>query len=340
MQLTSRSKEPPRLPFLRDAPRPRTSNGLKATPETKLGNEECDRLAKAGADKPTLDELNLEIPITFDLQGAKLSALTQALAYRGIMEKRPPCHRATTAENLHLTREAIQNYNGILETDETIWSGMRQRTLRTRVKQFLYKAMHGTQKIGHYWHHIPENEQREFCTTRGSTESMEHILVYCRASPRRRIWRLAKDLWPHATIPWPEITLGTILGSGTISTPKEEHQEEHNEQGNRTQRPTGRGAHRLLQILLSEAARLIWVLRCERVIEDPDHIHSEEIQARWHRAINIRLTEDKLNATKIKRHKQTIQIANETWKPILTKQHPYLPNDWVHIREVLVGRRT
>jgi ribonuclease HI len=44
------------------------------------GNEECDRLAKEGADKPTPDVLNLDIPISFDLQGAKLAALTQVTA--------------------------------------------------------------------------------------------------------------------------------------------------------------------------------------------------------------------------------------------------------------------
>ena len=52
---------------------------------------------------------------------------------------------------------------------------------------------------------------------------------------------------------------------------------------------TNHGAKRLLQILLSEAAHLIWVLRCERVIRDPDdppRFHTEEeINARWLRAI-------------------------------------------------------
>jgi len=62
------------------------------------------------------------------------------------------------------------------------------------------------------------------------------ILVHCRATPRRMIWRLAKGLWPHEQTPWPEITLGTILGCGTITTPEEEHQEEHDRRENRAQR--------------------------------------------------------------------------------------------------------
>jgi hypothetical protein len=40
------------------------------------GNEECNRLAKEGTNKDNLDELNLDVPIEFDLQGAKLATLT------------------------------------------------------------------------------------------------------------------------------------------------------------------------------------------------------------------------------------------------------------------------
>jgi ribonuclease HI len=40
------------------------------------GNEQCDMLAKEGAAKPTPDALDLSIPNTFNMQGAKLSTLT------------------------------------------------------------------------------------------------------------------------------------------------------------------------------------------------------------------------------------------------------------------------
>ena len=61
-----------------------------------------------------------------------------------------------------------------------------------------------------------------------------------------------------------------------------------------------RGATRLLQILISEAAHLIWVLRCERVIQVKIH-NRDEIRLRWHKAINRRLTKDKINATIVTR---------------------------------------
>jgi hypothetical protein len=50
-------------------------------------------------------------------------------------------------------------YHNEKDTDETIWKGLRSSALRIRTRQFLYKAMHGTQKIGNYWNHIPGYEE-------------------------------------------------------------------------------------------------------------------------------------------------------------------------------------
>ena len=178
---------------------------------------------------------------------------------------------------------------------------------------------------------------------------MEHILVHCQAAPRRQIWALAEELWPHDRNHWPEISLGIILGCGTITLPPAENQENPGDEGT-DQRNRNQGAKRLLQILISEAAHLIWVLRCERVItdeeeeEDPNprnqRIHTDrEIHSRWLKVINARLTEDKITATRVKRDKTTMQRVKETWEPLL-KKIADLPHNWVYNREVLVGRRT
>jgi ribonuclease HI len=53
------------------------------------GNEECNRLAKEGANKPQPDILNLDIPKEFNLQGVKLASLTQATTYKGKKEWKP-----------------------------------------------------------------------------------------------------------------------------------------------------------------------------------------------------------------------------------------------------------
>jgi ribonuclease HI len=56
----------------------------------ELGNKKSDELAKKGMDKEPPDTISLEIPGKFDIQGAKLSKISQAKAYRGIKEQKPP----------------------------------------------------------------------------------------------------------------------------------------------------------------------------------------------------------------------------------------------------------
>ena len=51
-------------------------------------NEGSDALTKGGARKAVSDPIDPTIPMEFDIQGAKLSAVTQA-TYRGILERKP-----------------------------------------------------------------------------------------------------------------------------------------------------------------------------------------------------------------------------------------------------------
>jgi len=89
-----------------------------------IGNEQSDILAKQGATKDRDDILPLDIPKEFDIQGAKLSLLSQATAYKGIKERKPPTTRESTKRNIKLTMETILNYTGYRETEATIWQGL------------------------------------------------------------------------------------------------------------------------------------------------------------------------------------------------------------------------
>jgi ribonuclease HI len=72
------------------------------------GNEESDTLAKRGAEKEIPDNIDLTIPMEFDIQGAKMSTITQAIAYQGIMKRKPQHDRRPTTENLQRTRAAVE----------------------------------------------------------------------------------------------------------------------------------------------------------------------------------------------------------------------------------------
>ena len=296
------------------------------------GNEESDRLAKRGANKTQPDVLDLEIPPEFDIQGAKLATLTQAKAYKGILERRKLDPRTSTTRNLRIIRASLRNLTGENETDRTIWKNVRKSTLRPLIQQFLYRAIHNTYKVGSYWSHIRGSEEREICRTCNETESMDHILTKCEHPTTRTIWALTSNLWPFEKTPWPNPNLGMILGSGCIKLQMNRRRRSANRRkGKALQGPT-----RLLQILLSESAYLIWVLRCERVIQEKQH-SLREVQERWLRAINERLTIDRVTATRIKRADGFTKRVVDTWEQLLEKNGE-LPLDWLNNSEVLVGR--
>ena len=221
-----------------------------------LGNEECDKLAKAGAEKDEADELILEVPDKFDLQGAKLSTITQAIAYRGIRNSKTPPKRTSTERNLNTTKIALSEYNKTRETTRNIWKNMRNQAIRPKIQQFLYKATHEAFKIGPYWANIPDHEHRQRCPMCNTTETMTHILIECNATPVRTIWDLAQAHWPHARELWPNPSLGIILGCGSLALPDTPADRQRRDEIDR--RLTKRGPNRLLQILISESAHLIW----------------------------------------------------------------------------------
>jgi ribonuclease HI len=94
-----------------------------------LGNEESNRLAKEGAEKDTPDDLDLTISAEYDLQGAKLTAITQATAYQGILEKRTHPPRCDTQENIRQIKTAIEQITSSKEMKEMIWKNNRKPVL-------------------------------------------------------------------------------------------------------------------------------------------------------------------------------------------------------------------
>jgi hypothetical protein len=65
-------------------------------------NEQADLLANEGANKPEEDHIDLSIPDEFNLQGAKLSEITQAIAYKGIRTSSKMTPRRAATNNLDI----------------------------------------------------------------------------------------------------------------------------------------------------------------------------------------------------------------------------------------------
>ena len=179
--------------------------------------------------------------------------------------------------------------------------------------------MHGTQKIGKYWTPIVTHTYQEHCRTCGLTENMEHILLKCREPAVRIIWTRTEQAWPTDLLEWPRLSLGLILGSRCLANKIENGPRPQNENGLNNPKKKERG--RLATILITEAAHLIWVLRCERVIRGIQHTDAM-INVRWRNVINTRLTSDKITATKIKHENKFTNLVINTWEALLEKEDP------------------
>ena len=187
--------------------------------------------------------------------------------------------------------------------------------------------------VGNVWNHIPNFTHWANCPICNTTESMEHILTQCEADTNCIIWHLAEETWPHNNTPWLEISFSLIIGVGCLNNTNDNPQNpaERNPHTIATQKANTR----LLQILISKSAHLIWVLRCERIIQEKTHT-DEEVKVRWLRKINERLTIDRIVTMKIVRNKTYTKLIKNIWKRALQRQND-LPVDWLNNCEVLVG---
>ncbi|KAJ7586460.1 hypothetical protein C8J56DRAFT_787446, partial [Mycena floridula] len=200
----------------------------------------------------------------------------------------------------------ITHINGHVPTSKDIWRSIRGEAANNRVRNFIYLMVHGAQRIGAYWKHIPRCEDRQNCQFCGIEESMEHILLECKMPIQSTIWKLTKELLNLKGGDWPDISFGMLMGCGLIkikSSPK----------------TIDKGRTRLLQIVLTESMYQIWKLRCN-VVVDGDKIQSERhIECAWSAAINSRLEEDRMltNASRHQGNALSKDIVLETWSGTL-----------------------
>ena len=109
-----------------------------------LGNERADALANQGARKDQLDLINCDVPACFRLPEIKLTTLTQRIAYQAIRECQNATYTQNTVIHLDITRYAIHEITGHLETDTTLWRNLRHPDLRRTIQNFFHCAMTGS----------------------------------------------------------------------------------------------------------------------------------------------------------------------------------------------------
>jgi ribonuclease HI len=300
------------------------------TPE-RAECKKAARLAKRAARAPTIEAWDMTLPPGMALPGLSLIDNRQKLFYRSIREEKTKklAPRASTDKKLKVIRDGVHKSFGRHVSDADIWNSIRTKDFLPRPAQFLWKSIHNAHKIGSYWTHIPECEERAVCKDCDMLEDLEHILVGCGSPGQELIWEAAKTLWLEKETTWPEVSLGTILGCGLADF--------RDDSGK-----IDRGAQRLYWILMSESAYQIWRLRNERVIDrEGVPASEEEIMNKFKFAVNQRLQMDKVLANRPRKGKRPAlapKLVLETWSKTLDDEQS-LPTDWLREPRVLVGSR-
>ncbi|TFK79978.1 hypothetical protein K466DRAFT_638937 [Polyporus arcularius HHB13444] len=239
------------------------------------GNEAADKLAAEGAEKPTGDHLNLDVPAQYRVTGAKLRAMTQRLAYKAIRSrldaKTTPRPRAVA--NMDRISCGIEAAFGVQLHDAAIWRSFRSRHVSRQAAQFYWMAVHDGYMLGTHWlrrNMSAELQNRASCAICGELETMTHIILECSAQGQETVWSLMEETWKLTGTEWKEPCWGSAFGAAcAVFKTSDGKRKSANEQ--------------LWCILASEATHLIWKLRCERVIQNEGTQFSEaEVRNRFY----------------------------------------------------------
>ncbi|KAI0723595.1 hypothetical protein C8Q76DRAFT_672304 [Earliella scabrosa] len=292
------------------------------------GNEAADALAREGAEKPATVSPLPPAPQQFLLRGAKLTCMTQKLAYKGIGEWSVYEGRETSRRITEQVVAMILHQTKISVPVGRLWRSLKSKDVPRKMRDFLWKALHGAQKVGAFWRHISGYEIRAQCIVCGAEESMEHILVECEADASKEIRRLLMNIIRKRTKQDIQLTFGLMVGVTAMSLSE-------------VMKKNTAYLDRFMRICVMESTYLIWKIRCERVIErgdDSESWHSpHEARSRWYAAINRRLTMDKaMTSRKLGMKATKKHIVLETWRGVLSGGANDV-DDWLGMPGVLVG---
>jgi len=289
------------------------------------GNEEADKLAKEGAEKPlATDPDALRAPAkNLTAQGASLAKLEQRDFYRIIRDKNHIPERSRTERAVGRIQACTESTFGQSPTAEAIWSATRHRDLTRKTRDFLWKSTQHAYKVGEYWTHIDGYEDRGICPLCNDQEDMEHILTKCRSKARSAAWKLANAFWARRSNTELPCNIGDILGCALANFTTNDKPDD--------------GKCRLYRIIVSETAYLIWKTRNERRIRDNDSEERSNIEGetttRWRNALNKRLTNDRFLTDSIRFRKNALDagLVTRTWTGCLDNEEA-LPQEWYKTR--------
>ncbi|KAJ6587313.1 hypothetical protein B0H10DRAFT_1831832, partial [Mycena sp. CBHHK59/15] len=111
---------------------------------------------------------------------------------------------------------AVDKIRSYTPSDSMIWKSIRSTTLQRRSREFYWKCIHNTFRVGSFWSHFEHLERNGTCQVCDAIESLEHIALECNSPEQKLIWALSKQQWLKKYDTWPTLNWGLILGCNLV----------------------------------------------------------------------------------------------------------------------------
>ncbi|KAJ6530105.1 hypothetical protein B0H19DRAFT_967923 [Mycena capillaripes] len=187
----------------------------------------------------------------FNCPGILLSSGSQRSFTKVINSLKARPYRKSMEINPDRIRSCIYEASNYSPTDKAIWTSLRSRDIQRLTRNFLWKCLHNTFRVGDFWYHIENLQIFGRCPDCNVDETLEHIMLECDAPGQRQIWMLCTKLWAYKYDQWPRLSWGILLGCNLVKFTSAKGKSIPQKQ-------------RLFILLVSTSMHLIWRLRNEQ----------------------------------------------------------------------------
>jgi len=126
-------------------------------------------------------EIDTQVDLMFECPGILLSQGSQRYFHKIIWNLQPRYVRKGTFINLDRIRCAVYEISKYTPSDDIIWRSICSVTFQRLTREFFWKCIHNTFRVGDFWTHIDTLEMWGRCHTCEVPESLEHIALECNA---------------------------------------------------------------------------------------------------------------------------------------------------------------
>jgi hypothetical protein len=134
-------------------------------------------------------KIETEIDCMFELPGIPLAHRSQRQFTKIIRKREPKPMRRSTFVNLDQIRCSVEEVSDCMPTDETIWKSIQSGTLQRLTREFYWKCIHNTFRVGDFWL-CPFAQNVRLAR---SPNTLEHIALEYNHPGQRLVWNLTVD---------------------------------------------------------------------------------------------------------------------------------------------------